>query len=248
MISHIAGTLKAINEAAATIDQPALGMGFEVLLPGYLASDLAMEVGNPIELHTFVYLESQGQGTSFVPRLVGFAQPDERRFFEVFTRVKGLGTRKALKAMIHPPAIIASQIASEDVKGLQQMPGIGKRLAQTIIAELSGKIESFIDPGIAIDPDHPHAPHACIEAKPGLPDPVLSSLMASGFSASVFTNHPELTEPVSTAMEVLMALGQTQSEAQRALERTLAHCMTDANIEIATLTSETLVAMVFGQG
>jgi Holliday junction DNA helicase RuvA len=93
---------------------------------------------------TFHYLEGQGQGAWFVPRLIGFLSPREREFFEVFTTVKGIGNRKALRAMAVEPAAIASAIARKDPAALSKLPEIGKRLAETIIAELSGKVEAFL--------------------------------------------------------------------------------------------------------
>ena len=234
MICQISGILAAVDDTNAILDQPLLGQARQVLLPTYLAQELATQVGKPIKLHTFEYLEAQGQGTSFLPRLIGFAAPNERRFFEVFTRVKGLGNRKALRAMILTPAQIAGLIASRNVSGLQKMPGIGKRLAETIIAELSGKIEGFVDPGILADSAHAGA---AFEPKTNF-----ASLAQRNLS-------PEHARAASEALDVLMTLGQTQAEAQRSIQRVLQAHLTDSptNAPDESLSSESLVAMVFGQ-
>ena len=61
----------------------------------------------------------------------------------LFTTVKGIGVRKALKALIKPVAEIAAAIQAKDVDFLAALPEIGKRTAQQVIAELSGKVEQF---------------------------------------------------------------------------------------------------------
>jgi len=128
----------------AQIEPEGSPLTYEVLLPAYLAERLRTSVGKPVTLITLQYLEGQGQGTSFVPRLIGFASERDRRFFDVFTTVKGIGNKKALRAMAVEPARIARAIATKDVKALVELPEIGKRMAETIIAELNGKVDSFL--------------------------------------------------------------------------------------------------------
>ena len=175
-------------------------------LQAYLVEQLAERVGQPVTLHTRQYLEAQGQGSSFVPRLVGFASVEDRRFFELFTTVKGLGARRALRAMAQPPAMIAAAIAARDTQALQQLPEIGKRLAETIVAELDGKVSSYLADGIG---------HA--EVKPTSPR-----------AASA-------REAVAT----LVALGETQGDAQRKVDTALSR---DADLA----TTEQIVASAFG--
>jgi Holliday junction DNA helicase RuvA len=145
MISRIRGMLVEVGEThTAQIEPEGSPLTYEVLLPAYLAERLRASVGKPVTLITLQYLESQGQGTSFIPRLIGFATERDRRFFDVFTTVKGIGNKKALRAMAVEPARIARAIATKDVKALVDLPEIGKRMAETIIAELNGKVDSFL--------------------------------------------------------------------------------------------------------
>jgi Holliday junction DNA helicase RuvA len=78
------------------------------------------------------------------PRLIGFDTPADRDFFRLFTTVKGIGVRKALRALIRPMGEIAAAIQAKDAKFLIALPEIGKRTAETIIAELHGKVEDFV--------------------------------------------------------------------------------------------------------
>ena len=101
-------------------------------------------LGVRMSFHTLQYLEAQGQGTSFIPRTIGFGSRREREFFELFTSVKGLGNKRATRALAEEPALIAQGIAARDVKALQRLPEIGKKLAETIILELRDKIQPLL--------------------------------------------------------------------------------------------------------
>lgn len=152
MIRKIAGRLEAMEGLGALVALPG-GLTYEVLVPAYLAERLGVQVGRSIELLTLQYLEGQGQGASFIPRLVGFGTAQERRFYELLTTVKGMGNRKALKALAIEPGAFARAIAERDARALQQLPEIGKRMAETVIAELTGKVDGFVSyDGVEVKP------------------------------------------------------------------------------------------------
>jgi Holliday junction DNA helicase RuvA len=191
MIARVTGHLEGADELSALIRPEGSGFVHEVLVPAHLAVTMGQRVGGQITLHTLEYLEPLNQGASFVPRLVGFASARDRRFFELLTSVKGLGTRKALKALIDEPAEIARSIAARDTKGLTRMPGVGKRLAETMVAELSGKVEPYLS-----------------EAELG----GLERTIIGGASLD-----PESEE----AVRALMSLGETRADAERRVARAL---------------------------
>jgi Holliday junction DNA helicase RuvA len=144
MICRVTGRLDAIEGTQAVVTPPPGAVSHEVLLPAYVAERLAGRVGAQVTLVTLEYLEAQGQGTSFIPRLVGFESARERDFFLLFTTVKGIGNKKALRAMASPPAEIAGAIASKDSRWLSRLPEIGKRLSETIVAELTGRVAAYM--------------------------------------------------------------------------------------------------------
>lgn len=188
MLTRITGNLESISTGAvpaATIGLPG-ELAVEILLPAYLGESLGQRIGQRVVLHTMVYLEAQGQGTSFIPRLVGFPSVQDRAFFEVFTTAKGVGNKKALKAMTETPATIAAAIMTKDIKALTKLPEIGKRLAETMVAQLSGKVEAFAGDAIMA----PAAGSTIIEPR------------AMGGAAG-------------EAVAALMALGETRGEAER---------------------------------
>src|SRR4051794_25440863 len=55
-----------------------------------------------------------GAGGNIEPRLVGFLRADDRAFFNLFITVKGIGPKKALRALVLPTGDIAQAIESRD--------------------------------------------------------------------------------------------------------------------------------------
>jgi Holliday junction DNA helicase RuvA len=191
MIARLTGTLVDLTPSAALVAPPG-GLTYEALLPGYLLRDLAPRIGQEITLTTVQSLEPVGGGTAFRPRLIGFETDADRRFYELFTTVKGVGGKRALKAMAIPASAIARAIEEDDAAALRALPEIGKRLAETVIAELSGKVGEFLD--------QPSAAASVAEPKPA----------------------EAMDESANQAVEALVRLGQTRAEAERAVERAIA--------------------------
>lgn len=118
-------------------------MWFELLVPAADVPLLQGSVGQEITFHTILYLEGDAAGGNIEPRLVGFLRPDDRAFFQLFITVKGIGPRKALRALVVPVGEIAQAIESKDTRFLSGLKGVGKRTAELMIAELSGKVATF---------------------------------------------------------------------------------------------------------
>jgi Holliday junction DNA helicase RuvA len=96
-----------------------------------------------VTLYTLNYIEAGDKKSYHYPRLVGFTDPVDKEFFQQFTTVSGLGVKKALKALTLPIREIATAIEVKDSSTLGRLPGIGGRLADKVIAELSGKMARF---------------------------------------------------------------------------------------------------------
>lgn len=143
MISRVEGTLVGVGEGRAEVRCGELT--YELLVPAADQGRLAGEVGQAVCFHTTHFLESQGQGASYVPRLVGFASAEARAFFEIFTTVKGLGVRRSLRALAQPYPEIARAIVARDVETLTALPEIGRRIAETIVTQLRGKVDRFVE-------------------------------------------------------------------------------------------------------
>ncbi len=141
MIARIEGKLVRLDGESALVQVGAVG--YEVMLPGYCISALSDRIGTDITLCTMEYYEGSPGGGNLVPRMVGFLSPADRDFFTKFISVKGIGVKKGLKSLTIPIANVATAIENGDDKILMSLPAIGKRMAQQIIAELKGKLQSF---------------------------------------------------------------------------------------------------------
>ena len=144
MIVKLEGILESISADRGCVSLPN-GLTYEVLLPAYSAARLTGSIGKTVTLHTLHYLESQAQGATIYPRLAGFTSAIDRQFFELFVTCKGIGHRRALRAMTLSTAQIAGAIADRDLALLQSLPEVGKRTAETIAVTLKGKVDRFLD-------------------------------------------------------------------------------------------------------
>ena len=141
MIARIEGKLIKLDSETALMEVG--NIAYEVMLPGYCVSVLSDKIGSDIVLCTMQYYEGSPGGGNLIPRMVGFLNSSERNFFTRFVGVKGLGIKKGLKALNMPIGTIAAAIEDGDSKILLSLPGVGKRMAERIIAELKGKMQAF---------------------------------------------------------------------------------------------------------
>ena len=143
MIQKICGRIDNVGDDTVTLELG--GLFYEVLIPSGLADPLKNQAKQDltVTLYTYHYIESSGNASSMFPRLVGFTVPSDREFFKLFTTVSGIGVRKALRCLTIPVRDIARSIENQDTAMLKKLPGIGPRMAQKIVAELSGKAARF---------------------------------------------------------------------------------------------------------
>ena len=197
MISRIEGVLEDVVDGVAEV-RVGDGVVYELLVPACDAGELTMRQGTRVSFFTLHYLEGQGQGSHFVPRLIGFSSREQRAFFELLTTVKGIGNRKALRAMQVSHARMAEAIASGDAKFLSTLPEIGKRTAESTIVELKGKLDPF------------------------LKDPSATRRALAGAMPAVTVEIAPLSGPAADAEEMMVQLGVQRAQARSAIERVLA--------------------------
>jgi Holliday junction DNA helicase RuvA len=144
MISALTGVLHQVGQDRVHLRVGA--MLFEALVPASDVPLLQAGIGEEMTFHTILYLEGDASGGNMEPRLIGFLRPEDKQFFEKFITVKGIGPKKALRALVYPAGEIAQAIEAKDAKFLVGLPQIGKRMAEQIVAELAGKVAEFATP------------------------------------------------------------------------------------------------------
>jgi holliday junction DNA helicase RuvA len=141
MITKITGVPIGVAGDVLTLSVGAFE--YEVLIPEFTRRQLQAQLGRETSLHTIEYLEGSQMASRMTPRLVGFLNPIEREFFELFCQVDGVGVKKALRAMVRPVQEVAAMIEEQDAKGLAALPGIGPATAERVIAKLRRKVPRF---------------------------------------------------------------------------------------------------------
>jgi Holliday junction DNA helicase RuvA len=194
MIARITGRLEEVADGSALVDCGA-GLWYEVLVPACEVEHLSRRLGQDVVLHTLHVIEGDPSRGAVTPRLIGFAAETDRAFFRTFTKVKGIGVRKALRALARPVSEIAAAIETKDAAYLTSLPEIGKRTAEQIVAELSGKVAEFAGP--AARPGQP------VEALPEAGEEAVAVLVQLGERRAdavalvdrVLAVAPDLTSP-----------------------------------------------------
>jgi len=141
MIARLTGQLELVGENRAVI--AAGPLAYEVMVAPVTVDELRRRLGQVVTLHTLEYFDGNPAYGQMVPRLVGFLTELEKRFFVRYVSVQGIGIAKGLKSLVMPVGRIAAAIEGRDVSALSELPGVGRRTAEKIIAELCGKLDEF---------------------------------------------------------------------------------------------------------
>ena len=133
MIAHLRGTVLEADGDKVVLD--VAGVGFEVGVPGPVASQLALKVGQQASLFAYLHVRDD------VLQLWGFASPRERSFFRLLISVSGVGPKVAVAILsAYPVGDLELAVFSADAKRFESIPGIGKKLAQRLLVELKDRI------------------------------------------------------------------------------------------------------------
>src|SRR5215469_10738904 len=140
MIAHLNGTVAGVGLDGVVIDVG--GVGLRVLCtPDTLAT---LKPGEPARVATSLVVREDSL------TLFGFGTDDERNVFELLQTASGIGPRIALAMLaVHSPDALRRAVATEDLKALTMVPGIGTKGAQRIILELKDRLGAPSDAAAA---------------------------------------------------------------------------------------------------
>ncbi|MDE6598343.1 MAG: Holliday junction branch migration protein RuvA [Clostridia bacterium] len=132
MIGYLKGKILSLTPECALIETSG-GIGFEVLCSGSAFSSLAGKKEG--ELYT--YLQVSENGTA----LYGFSSTEEKNMFLKLISVSGVGPKMGIAVLSGlSTGELAAAIATQDVKRLSAVKGLGKKTAERIILELREKV------------------------------------------------------------------------------------------------------------
>lgn len=132
MFYYLKGIAAIVSEGFAVIDIG--GVGYKVYTS--LNSRSKIEKGKETLLYTYTNIREDAFD------IYGFTTEDELSFFEKMLGVSGVGPKAALAILsVLAPSEIVTAILTNDAKSISRAQGVGMKLAQRIILELSGKIE-----------------------------------------------------------------------------------------------------------
>lgn len=131
MIAHIQGKLVEKTPTEVVIDCG--GVGYEIHISLHTYSQIPES--EQIKLYTFLQIKEDAHS------LFGFAEKKERELFKLLISVSGIGanTARTMLSSLQPEQIIQA-IASNDVRTIQSIKGIGLKTAQRVIIDLKDKV------------------------------------------------------------------------------------------------------------
>lgn len=136
MIGKLRGKVDAMGESIVIIDVG--GVGYEVQASARTLR--ALELGKEASLTIDTHVREDAI------KLYGFFTEVERSWFRTLQTIQGVGAKVALGVLgILSPSDLANAIALGNWQAVEQTPGVGKKIAQRIVAELKDKA-----PGLAI--------------------------------------------------------------------------------------------------
>ena len=141
MIGKLRGKVDAIGESHAIIDVN--GVGYEVQCSARALRN--MEIGHEVSLTIDTHVREDAI------RLFGFQSEIERSWFRTLQTIQGVGAKVSLAVLgTLAPQDLANAIALGNWAAVEQTPGVGKKLAQRIVAELRDKAPALTVAGLNV--------------------------------------------------------------------------------------------------
>jgi Holliday junction DNA helicase RuvA len=141
MIGKLKGIVDAVGEGHAIVDVG--GVGYEVQASARTLR--ALEAGQPVSLAIETHVREDAI------RLFGFTSEVERAWFRTLQTIQGVGAKVALAVLgTLSPQDLSHAIALSNWAAVEQSPGVGKKLAQRIVAELKDKAPALSAAGLNV--------------------------------------------------------------------------------------------------
>lgn len=200
MIYYLKGKLCELTKQEAVID--CSGVGYRAMITAVTYEKLVSEgaflpsgeCGEiDVKLYTTVKIRDE---SSF--EMYGFYSKSESTMFSMLQTVSGIGPKAALAILsVLSPTQVCSAIRSDDIRLISKAQGVGPKAAQKICIDLKNKIDAFVlEFGLSEKEEN-----------------VSRETLVSKDVGSPFEENKAL------ALEALVNLGYSKSQAQKALEK-----------------------------
>lgn len=190
MIAHVQGTITEKLTTSVIVDVH--GVGYEV---NVAAGDYdKVSLDEKVKFYTYHHIREQAQ------ELYGFSTLAAKKLFELLITVQGVGPKAALSILsLADSEQVRNAIANGDGMYIAKASGVGKRIAERVVVDLSDKV------GLPLRYDN--------SALTGVSQPIahtdeaLEALMALGYNLADATKALEgVPTDLSTADRVTRAL------------------------------------------
>lgn len=197
MLYYVSGKLTELSRQMAVVDCQGVGYAAVITATTYdrLISDGAYLPGGemaemPVKLYTTVKIKDEN---SF--EVYGFYTRKESVMFNLLQTVSGIGPKAALAVLsVLSPDAVCNAIRQDDIRLISKAQGVGQKAAQKICIDLKNKIDGFV-------------------LEFGLDDEDVSrETLPMSSKNDNDDNH-------KFALEALVNLGYTKSQAQKALSK-----------------------------
>ena len=132
MIAAVRGKIFQLSPGRVAVDTGS-GLVLQLLVP--VSSFQHLRQHQEVLLHTVLKIKDEDV------IVYGFLTLEEKALFEKLVAVSGIGGKTAMACVSAlAPAEWLAAIAAADVASISAIPGIGKKTAQRIILELTGKL------------------------------------------------------------------------------------------------------------
>ena len=132
MYAFISGKIAEITPAYAIVDNHGVGYFINITLNTFTA------IGEQTEVRLYTHLQVLDDAHN----LFGFYTAKERDMFELLISVSGVGCNTA-RLILSSLTVneLSTAIASEDVRTIQAVKGIGSKTAQRLVVDLKDKVK-----------------------------------------------------------------------------------------------------------
>jgi Holliday junction DNA helicase RuvA len=189
MIAHVSGIVAEKFNSSIIVDVH--GVGYEVAVA--LGDFERALLNEPVKFHTYHHIREQSQ------ELFGFTSLAAKKLFEMLITVQGVGPKAALSILsLGESEVVRNAIANSDSAFITKASGVGKRIAERVVVDLTDKV------GLAI---RTNVNEIGVSRTVAQTDEALEALMALGYSLNDATRALEgVSADLSTADRVTRAL------------------------------------------